>query len=234
MIEGHMARPAAKYSRKLERDPGDWTPEQLRQRSVEELLALEQSTATRITFKEMAGAARAHRLSRRRVPKVVDLAQAGRLSRLSVDDLQALRQRISSVLQEKQVDLLASRVRRNIRDVWREELLSSSEAARWLGSDADNPRELARRLRERSALLGIPGRRGYGYPAFQIDQDRRRIHPEVEAVNRLLNAAGDPWGVASWWISRSGQLGVRPVDLVGTPRAGDLVLAVEGLLAPIG
>lgn len=145
----------------------------------------------------------------------------------------ALKQRVEAVLREKQDDL-GGRVRQNIRDVWKEELLTSSEAARQLGSEADNPRELARRLREKSVLLGIPGRRGYVYPSFQIDRDRRRVHPEVEAVNRLLDSAGDPWGVASWWVSPSGQLGVRPVDLVGTPRAGDLVLAVEGLLAPIG
>lgn len=109
-------------------------------------------------------------------------------------------------------------------------VLTSAEAGRRLGSSATNLRELPRQLRERSELLGLPGRRGYLYPAFQIDAERRRIHPEVADVNRTLDAAGDPWGVASWWVSKDARLDARPMDLVSTERAADLVAAARGLV----
>jgi hypothetical protein len=44
----------------------------------------------------------------------------------------------------------------------------------------------------------------------------------VRAINTLLNAAGDPIGVADWWLSRNGWLGTRPSDLLG--RVPDEVL----------
>ncbi len=115
-----------------------------------------------------------------------------------------------------------------IRTIWREPMLAPKDAAVALGAKATN-REKVRQYRERSWLLGLPSGRGYLYPAFQFDPDRRDVFAEVRAVNERLEAANDPWGVASWWISRHARLGTRPADLVGTHRGDDLVaVAVAG------
>lgn len=109
-----------------------------------------------------------------------------------------------------------------IQTVWREPMLEPKDAAVALGARATN-REKVRQYRERSWLLGLPAGRGYLYPAFQFDQERRDVFDEVRAVNERLDATNDPWGVASWWISPHARLGARPADLVGTNRGGDLV-----------
>lgn len=109
-----------------------------------------------------------------------------------------------------------------IQTIWREPMLEPKDAAVALGARATN-REKVRQYRERSWLLGLPSGRGYLYPAFQFDQERRDVFAEVRAVNEQLEAANDPWGVASWWISRHARLSARPVDLVGTDRGDDLV-----------
>ncbi len=119
--------------------------------------------------------------------------------------------------------------------IWEEELLTSSEVALRLGAKPSN-REKVNSCRRQSILLGLPrgaGRR-YLYPAFQLDQERQEIRPEVRKVNQLLDAATDPWGVASWWVSSHGMLGSRPVDLVGTPEASAVIRAAEAMLEPIG
>ena len=109
-----------------------------------------------------------------------------------------------------------------IQTIWREPMLEPKDAAVALGAKATN-REKVRQYRERSWLLGLPSGRGYLYPAFQFDPDRRDVFAEVRAVNERLEAASDPWGVASWWISGHARLGARPADLVGTHRGDDLV-----------
>jgi len=55
------------------------------------------------------------------------------------------------------------------------------------------------------------------YPAFQSDLQHGQLSPTVAAINRLLDAFWDPWGVSSWWLSPSGSLakGQSPADLVG-------------------
>ena len=120
-----------------------------------------------------------------------------------------------------------------IRTIWREPMLEPRDAALALGANRTN-REKVRRYRERSWLLGLPAARGYLYPAFQFDPRRRDVITEVRAVNERLEAASDPWGVASWWISRHARLGARPVDLVGTDRADDLATVAEAVIEPIG
>lgn len=117
--------------------------------------------------------------------------------------------------------------------IWREPMLEPRDAAVALGARAAN-REKVRQYRERSWLLGLPWGRGYLYPAFQFDPERRDVFPVVRAVNELLDAVDDPWGVASWWVSRHARLGVRPVDLVGTERAEDLVAVAEAVAEPVG
>ncbi len=122
-----------------------------------------------------------------------------------------------------------------IATIWEEELLTSSETAQRLGAKPSN-REKINSYRRRSILLGLPrdeGRR-YLYPAFQLDPQRQEIRPEVRKVNELLDAATDPWGVASWWVSLHGMLGVRPMDLAGTPEASAVIRAVESAFEPLG
>lgn len=61
----------------------------------------------------------------------------------------------------------------------------------------------------------------------------RRVHPVVATVNRALNAVGDPWGVASWWISPTPGLdGAPPTALVGSDVEDDLLVMVGA--APAG
>lgn len=120
-----------------------------------------------------------------------------------------------------------------IQTIWREPMLEPKDAAVALGARAAN-REKVRQYRERSWLLGLPSGRGYLYPAFQFDHERRDVFAEVRAVNERLDAANDPWGVASWWISPHARLGARPADLVGTRRGDDLVAVAGAGTEPVG
>ncbi|MDE2744700.1 MAG: hypothetical protein OXI41_01770 [Chloroflexota bacterium] len=120
-----------------------------------------------------------------------------------------------------------------IQAVWRESMLNSGAAAEALGSKPDN-RERVRQERLRSALLGLPQGARFLYPQFQFDRERRRIFPEVEELNRRLDALGDPWGVASWWVGHHDRLGARPMDLVGTARSYQLPEVADALFEPIG
>ena len=120
-----------------------------------------------------------------------------------------------------------------IRTIWREPMLKPAAAAVALGAKAAN-REKVRRLRLRSALLGLPHSNGFLYPAFQFDSRRRDVFPEVRAVNHRLGSDEDPWGVASWWVSPHSRLRARPVDLVGTGREDDLTAAAAAMVEPLG
>lgn len=63
------------------------------------------------------------------------------------------------------------------------------------------PHQLSR-LRDQRSLLGLRiVRRGYMYPAFQFDADRRRIDPRVVKVNQLVLAAMSPDDAMLWWLS---------------------------------
>ena len=59
------------------------------------------------------------------------------------------------------------------------------------------------RLRRNGVVVGLKVNGSYQYPAFQFDHHEGRVRPIVAKVNVQLNAAGDPWGVASWWLSPS-------------------------------
>ena len=117
--------------------------------------------------------------------------------------------------------------------IWQEGMLTSSAAAEALGANPRN-REKVSRARTHSDLLGLPQAHRFLYPDFQFDLERRQIFPVVEAVNRRLNAAQDPWGVASWWFSRHDRLGARPADLVGTRREDALSEVADAAVEPIG
>ena len=120
-----------------------------------------------------------------------------------------------------------------IRQIWQEEMLGPAAAATALGAKPSN-REKVRQYRARSKLIGLPRERGYLYPAFQFDKDRRQVRPEVQRANEILDARDDPWGVASWWISRNARLGAKPMELIGTNRSEDIVRAAEAVVEPVG
>jgi hypothetical protein len=63
-----------------------------------------------------------------------------------------------------------------------------------------------------------PGRSQW--PAFQFRHEHQEL---VRAINRLLDAAADPWGAADWWLGRHARLGASPAELIGT--VADDVLA---------
>ena len=120
-----------------------------------------------------------------------------------------------------------------IQTIWKEPMLESRDAAVALGAKGTN-REKVRQHRERSWLLGLPSGRGYLYPAFQFDPQRRNVFREVRAVNQRLEAKRDPWGVASWWISANARLGGRPVEFVGTDRSDDLITVAGTVTELVG
>jgi hypothetical protein len=121
-----------------------------------------------------------------------------------------------------------------IASIWEEPMLEPKAAAIALGAKATN-REKVRSYRDRSWLLGMQRDRSYLYPAFQFDQHKRELYPEVRQVNELLDAAVDSWGVASWWVSSNDYLGgARPLDLVGEARAEEVIRAAQAVVEPIG
>ena len=120
-----------------------------------------------------------------------------------------------------------------IRTISAEPMLKSKDAAVALGARPTN-RESIRTSRERSSALGLPHGDGFLYPAFQFDPRKRAVFPEVRSVNEQLIAVEDPWGVASWWMSRHSRLGIRPVDLAGNDRVDDLVAVAEAAVEPLG
>lgn len=128
---------------------------------------------------------------------------------------------------------LKTQVRHRVLD---EPLLTAEAVAHALGSQSVNPRQYANAKRRKSELLGLPVKNRQLFPAFQIDASRQRIRPGIAEVNRLLDAAGDPWGVASWWFSEDAWLGrARPSDAIVEPGGPERVLAAAAaLLAPFG
>jgi hypothetical protein len=113
-------------------------------------------------------------------------------------------------------------------------MLTSVGVAQVMGSGAKN-REVARSLRERGRVIGLPDRASFVYPAFQFDPDRHAVWPAVATINDLIDARHDPWGVAGWWITPDRILGGRPVDFVGDPDRDDqLISAAQAVVEPIG
>jgi hypothetical protein len=66
-------------------------------------------------------------------------------------------------------------------------------------------------------------------PAFQFGQDGSPV-PVVAEVNLLLGAAGDPWGVADWWLGQNLWLNGAPADLLGRVPDAELVRAAQAEL----
>jgi hypothetical protein len=87
------------------------------------------------------------------------------------------------------------------------------------GEDPDQP-QLIRLVREDG---------GVQLPAFQFDPSGRVI-PVVLAVNRLLDADEDPWGVADWWLGGNAWLGAVPAQLLGRGHDDLLAAAARAVL----
>jgi hypothetical protein len=68
--------------------------------------------------------------------------------------------------------------------------------------------------------LSPPGA-GTRLPAFQFRADGQP-HPVVAAINLLLDAGEDPWGVADWWLGPNAWIGAVPADVLG--RLDDQIL----------
>ncbi len=66
--------------------------------------------------------------------------------------------------------------------------------------------------------IALPTESGERFPAFQFDA-HGHLHAIVAEINAILDADGDPWGVADWWLSPNPRLGVRPSTLIGGDQA---------------
>jgi hypothetical protein len=116
-----------------------------------------------------------------------------------------------------------------------DELLTGAAVSKLLGSRSENARQYANSLRQAGALLAIPRAHQYLYPAFQFDRRRKLVYPEIAMVGQLLDAAADPWGALSWWVSPNARIGNRrPRDLLGTAEAKNLRSLAEAVVEPIG
>jgi hypothetical protein len=82
----------------------------------------------------------------------------------------------------------------------------------------------------RADLIRLPrADRSVVLPAFQFDPAGRPV-PVVTMVNRILDAAADPWGVADWWLGKNAWLQGTPAELVGRVPDSELVLAARAEL----
>jgi hypothetical protein len=95
--------------------------------------------------------------------------------------------------------------------------------ARLLAAPALSPAQLRGRGGdpEQTHLIRLKSGDGVRLPVFQFDVAGRPLRL-VLAVNRLLEADADPWGVADWWLGRNAWLDATPADLIG--RVADEVL----------
>jgi hypothetical protein len=78
----------------------------------------------------------------------------------------------------------------------------------------------------RADLIRLPSPDGIVLPAFQFSGAGEPV-PIVAEVNALLDAAGDPWGVADWWLGRNAWLRGIPAELLGRVPDTDLMLAAS-------
>ncbi|MEU9349078.1 DUF3168 domain-containing protein [Streptomyces sp. NPDC048278] len=67
-----------------------------------------------------------------------------------------------------------------------------------------------------------------GLPAFQFDGEGQP-RDVVIAVNRMLGAAEDPWGVADWWLGPNPWLAATPASLLGAGLDGQLLAAASAV-----
>jgi hypothetical protein len=179
----------------------------------------ELARAVQTAAERHVGPARAARLRVYIASVLGEDEQVGRLTGPAFDVIEHLD------AQRQQQLLIRSTAHRAVLD---EPLFESSAVAEALGRSGANGREAASRLRLSGRLVGIRQGNRYLYPAFQFDLAHRQVPAVVAEVNQRLDAAGDPWGVASWWISENPRLSGRaPRDLIGTSDDSDLLALAE-------
>lgn len=112
------------------------------------------------------------------------------------------------------------------------EMLDASAVADYLGSSGANRRQAASGLRQGGKLLGIEDNGRVRYPAFQVDAGRARVRPIVVELNVRLDAKGDPWGVASWWLLPHARLADArsPAELAMTGQEDETLRALAQAL----
>lgn len=66
-------------------------------------------------------------------------------------------------------------------------------------------------------------------PTFQFDEAGDPLAVVVE-INRTLDARGDPWGAASWWLAPHAALHAIPADAVRHGQASDVLAAARATL----
>ncbi|HTP30409.1 MAG TPA: hypothetical protein VMK12_32725 [Anaeromyxobacteraceae bacterium] len=107
--------------------------------------------------------------------------------------------------------------------VLKEPMFSAAEAGRILGSTSSTkPSHYAHSLRRDGSLVGLPQRNTFVFPQFQFDVARGHVFTVVADVNRLLGAADDPWGVASWWLTTNLRAGASPRQLLAGGKYDEL------------
>ena len=90
---------------------------------------------------------------------------------------------------------------------------------------ADDPRSLA--VAPDPALIRLPRPDGTAQlPAFQFGPSGAPW-PVVREINELLDAAGDPWGIACWWVDPHERLDTAPAALLGRDEDAVLRLAAK-------
>ncbi len=131
-------------------------------------------------------------------PTLTDRSQAAELGAYLVDD----------AIERAELEKAA---RRHILD---HPMLTAAQVAAVLRRDPAD-RSVASRLRAAGKVVALPVGNSYRYPAFQFDDATASVRDVVAAVNARVDAAADPWGVASWWLSPSPRLpaGQTPADL---------------------
>lgn len=106
----------------------------------------------------------------------------------------------------------------------------ASEAAAWvLAEPALSAAEVSSMAQDPDATGLIRLDRADGevrLPAFQFGADGVPV-PIVRAINALLHADDDPWGVADWWLGKNSWLDAAPADLIGGGHDDQLLLAAR-------
>lgn len=108
--------------------------------------------------------------------------------------------------------------------------LTSSEVGRILSPSSAGNRAVAQKKRQAGELIGLPvgSRPDYRYPEFQLDRDNHKVKDLVVYANKKIRALDDPYGAASWWLTKSDLLdGRSPLEDLD---AGDLTeIAIDNL-----
>ena len=60
-------------------------------------------------------------------------------------------------------------------------------------------------------------------PAFQIDIERRAIYPQAREATKIVSHRHTSWGIAEWWSTVEPELGRKPIELIGTEEADEVV-----------